>query len=291
MRVDYYGDCSAIRGRDMNAQKLKENVRALPYLETLRPGPAGELLREAPPAESWPTYVNHLKDLILAGDPHRFQQWRIITDTMMGTGMAVGHSLEYLKARPDWHGRWLPLITDGHGLFHRTTALIHAYYIAQLEERTGVCISDLAFVLEFGGGFGNMCHLFHKLGFKGSYVLFDFPVLLALQEFYLTEMGVSATYISEPGNLPALDSPSLFVATFSLSEAPHSIRQPFKAWAPGFDSFLITYSTGGPHAVMENEAYFQAWRDDMPHKVWDSWRMHFTRSGWGLVGGKPCTTK
>lgn len=270
----------------MNAQKLKETVRALPYLKTLRPESSKELLGLAPPAESWPTFVNSLKDLLSAKDPYEFQQWRIVRDTMMGTAMASGHSLEYLKARPDWDSRWSPLITDEHALFDLKTALLQAYYIAQLEERTGVCIDDLAFVLEFGGGYGNMCYLFHKLGFQGNYVLFDFPVLLALQEFFLTEMGVSATYVSKPENLPIIDSPSLFVALFSLSEAPHSTRQPFKAWAPGFDFSLIGYSTGGTHAALDNDAYFQMWRDDMPHVAWHQWRLPWTRSAQGLVGGR-----
>lgn len=272
----------------MNVQELRGAVRKLPYLETLRSGSANDLLNNAPPAESWPTYVNRIRDKILAEDPYEFQQWRIITDTMVGTGMAAGRCSEYLESRPDWHSRWLPLITDDHELFHPSTALLQAYYIAQLEERTGLCISDLAFVLEFGGGYGNMCYLFHKLGFRGRYVLFDFPVLLALQKFYLTEMGVSASYCSEARSLnaPVACSPALFVAMFSLSEAPHLTRQPFRAIANIFDFFLIGYSTGGTHAAMENEAYFQAWRDDMPHRVWHQWKIPWTKSAQGLVGGR-----
>jgi len=265
---------------------LRDAVWSSPYLKPVRPGDAEELMTTVPSAESWPTRVNRLKDLILTEDPRRFQQWKLITDSMMGPSQAARHGLEYLKSRPDWRSRWLPLVTDSHEFFHRNTALLHAYYMAQLEERTGLCINNLAFVLEFGGGYGNLCYLFHKLGFKGRYVLFDFPVLLALQKFYLTEMGVSATCISEPKHLPVPVSPSLFVATFSLSEAPHSTRQPFKALASGFDFFLIAYSTDGLHAVMENDTYFQAWKDDLPNTVWYQERIPWARSGWGLIGGK-----
>jgi len=272
----------------MNAQELKDAVISLPYLDVQRTEPIRELLAGQPPVECWPTYVNRIKDALSERDPYEFQQWGVISHTMMATEMGTGHALGYLKSRSDWHSRWLPLITDDHKLFHWRTALIQAYYMAQLEERTGVCIGDLKLVLEFGGGFGKMCYLFRKLGFQGRYLLFDFPVLLALQKFFLTEMGVSATYVSEPRSFsaPVWCSPVLFVAMFSLSEAPHLARQPFRALAPIFDFFLIGYSSGGGHTDMENDAYFRAWRDDMPHVAWHHERIPWTRSGYGLIGGK-----
>jgi len=258
----------------------------LPYLKTLQSGTAEELRGNVSPAVAWPTQVNHLKDLILTEDPYRFQQWKVIASNMIGSPRYSRFALKDLKSRPDWHSRWLPLSIDDYRLFHRDTAIIHAYHMAQLEERTGLRISDLAFVLEFGGGYGDMCHIFHKSGFRGNYVLFDFPVLLALQKFYLTEMGISATYISNSENLVVAGSPALFIAMYSLSEAPHSTRQPFKVLATDFDFFFITYAIDGVDAVLENDTYFQTWRNDIPDVVWDSWRSRLDKRIYGLTGCK-----
>ena len=42
-----------------------------------------------------------------------------------------------------------------------------------------------ATILEIGGGYGNFCRLLMKRGFAGSYVIYDLPEFLQLQEWYL----------------------------------------------------------------------------------------------------------
>src|SRR5207244_11597755 len=51
-------------------------------------------------------------------------------------------------------------------------------------------VDDLACVLEFGGGYGSMCRLFHNLGFRGRYLIFDLPAFSALQRFFLRSIGM-----------------------------------------------------------------------------------------------------
>ena len=56
-------------------------------------------------------------------------------------------------------------------------------------------------IVEFGGGYGSMCRLVRKLGFKGRYVIFDLRPILALQKYYLGLHGVEAGYDLTAANL------------------------------------------------------------------------------------------
>jgi len=67
----------------------------------------------------------------------------------------------------------------------------HTYHIAQFEDKVGERISNFDFIFKFGGGYGSMCKLLHNPGFKGRYVLYDFPVFSALQEFFLKCHNIS----------------------------------------------------------------------------------------------------
>jgi hypothetical protein len=58
--------------------------------------------------------------------------------------------------------------------------------------RLGSCLHDADCIVEFGGGFGSMCRLIGALGFRGRYVIFDLPPVLALQRYYLGLHGIEA---------------------------------------------------------------------------------------------------
>src|SRR5256886_13473803 len=118
----------------------------------------------------------------------------------------------------------------------------HAYHLARFEEQTHRRVDDLACVLEFGGGYGSMCRLFHNLGFRGRYLIFDLPAFSALQRFFLRSIrmfvgspdplrdrssGVALS--SNVGDLHTLvagwsdNGRALFPATWSISENPLSL--------------------------------------------------------------------
>jgi hypothetical protein len=114
----------------------------------------------------------------------------------------------------------------------------HAYHVMRFERATGSSIADLDSVFEFGGGYGGMCRLFHRLGFRGRYIILDLPLFSALQRFYLACLGPTGSTPSADG--PELDahcvsdadavapllrgSSRLFFATWSFSEVPKPVR-------------------------------------------------------------------
>jgi hypothetical protein len=241
--------------------RLRDTIRALP--------PITFTSRTASEAE-WLDNANRLRTLVLNDDPRRFLRWDVIRKTMfIGNSRYVRDELAYLKSRPDWDVRWQPAIRESsagrppvYGGHAQSSANLihHAYHLANFEETARVPVTDFESVIEFGGGYGSMCRLFHNLGFKGRYVIYDLPHMSALQEFYLKCLGLPAsTLVANGGSQERIDcissldllaelvsdwsfgGPDLFLATWSLSEAPVSLRNRFLPMVIGFSGFLIAY--------------------------------------------------
>jgi hypothetical protein len=71
-------------------------------------------------------------------------------------------------------------------------AIAHALHLFRFHSRLGSYLHDADCIVEFGGGFGSMCRLIGALGFRGRYVIFDLPPVLALQRYYLGLHGIEA---------------------------------------------------------------------------------------------------
>jgi hypothetical protein len=114
-----------------------------------------------------------------------------------------------------------------------TNSLGHLYYFARIMERTG---PNLRSVIEFGGGYGNLCRIFKTLLPDSTYVIIDLPELLAVQFLFLRKTLGDAEVVlhkSPPSGfkeksihlVPAFFmeeiefTPELFVSTFAISEA------------------------------------------------------------------------
>ena len=100
--------------------------------------------------------------------------------------------LQYLQGLPNWPfirelikdpgvgGAELdPVLQTNGNIIH------HAYSIFRFENATGHELAGGGTILEVGGGYGNFCRLLLKRGFAGSYVIYDLPEFLQLQEWYL----------------------------------------------------------------------------------------------------------
>jgi len=114
--------------------------------------------------------------------------------------------------------------------------LIHqAYHLYQWQQATGQRIDQLSTIVEFGGGYGAMCLLSHRLGFKGRYVIYDLPEFSLLQEWYLSQHGIKPEW--NPKRKPK--DVDLFMALYSLSEVEPSKRPELLIEA---GSYLFLYS-------------------------------------------------
>ena len=278
-----------------------------------------ELRREmaAVPAEAaetesdWARHRARLRELVVHGDPRKFLRWDVVRATMVaGDTPYIAVELGHLRRQPDWHTRWRPAIRESalgrsrpFYLYPRSsgTLIHHAYHACRFEEATGVGLDHAELIVEFGGGYGAMSRLVHGLGFAGTYVIFDLPEFLALQRFYLRGLGIpvsprpttrGVTTVSDVDSLAALVRDrnargAVFIATWSLSEAPLPLRAAILATVEGFDAFLIAYQQR--FADVANDEFFRAWRSRLPGEMtWQDISIdHLGKASWYLFGVRP----
>jgi hypothetical protein len=238
--------------------------------------------------------IARLRELVLNDDPRRFMRWDVILKTMsVAQAEYVRPEFNYLKNLADWDSRWRSAIDEspvGHPepywRYPRSSGNLihHAYHLARFEKETSLCAHTMDFIFEFGGGYGNMCRLLHKLGFQGSYVLFDLPAFSALQKFYLESVGITVRLvdsfekekkgcfcISDIRQLKRIfsageTSSSIFIATWSISETPLELRNNVLSCVKNFGTFLIAYQ----HRFKEvdNIGFFRKWTAAQKDVLW-----------------------
>ena len=257
--------------------ELKHRFESLPSFRD-----SGESTSQA----AWERNMNRLRDHVLHKDPMTFLRWDVIINTMFVTfSPYIGIELSELKKLSDWDSRWRSAIKEspvGHPLvypFHRESSanlIHHAYHISRFERAFGEKVHDLGFVLEFGGGYGSVSRLLHNLGFDGKYIIFDLPHFSALQEFYLKALSLPVRDVADFGQtergiflvssletLKRLTSSlgfqkSLFIATWSISEAPIHLRQEILPIAERLGNILIAYQDR--FEDVDNREYFRTWK-------------------------------
>lgn len=193
-------------------------------------------------AETLPVFA----DMITHGLPHDFLQHPQAKYMFYRTGFGSPqeHELSYLRQSACWElvqrYRESPIgqpTLDCLDLNISVNSLGMLYYFARILEYLDQ--SRLRTIVEFGGGYGNLCRVFLEL-LPGplTYVIIDLPEMLAIQYAYLT--GSSPRHsVEAPTSQPvqirggsvnlvpvywaqelALISCDLFISTFALSEAP-----------------------------------------------------------------------
>lgn len=238
--------------------------------------------------DQWVENIINFKNHILTSDPKNFLQWDIVRKTMfIGNALFILKEFIYLR-RNNWN-KWKKAITEKNYvstepfiLYPKSSGnLIHqAYHLARFESVTGQKISDFDFIFEFGGGYGAMCQLVSNIGFKGKYIIFDFPILSALQNFYLKINDLSTDFYSfkKGTKILCLDDleivkkqipkkgKKLFIAAWSLSESPLEIRKKVYPIIKDFNSLLIGYQ--GYFNIIDNHKYFKNYRKKFTKFQW-----------------------
>lgn len=195
---------------------------------------------DSPSEHRWQENMSELREQLLQRDPGDFLRWDVIRRTMfVGSARYVRHELEALRSDAEWRSRWRPAILEdragrppGFPRYRASSGNLihHAFHVLQYERGSGHRTSDMDCVVEFGGGYGSMCRLVHRLGFRGRYVIIDLPVFSALQRYFLEDTGLARhadiRCVSEPEEaLPLITGTRrLFIATWSYSEVPESVR-------------------------------------------------------------------
>lgn len=218
---------------------------------------------------------NHIA---LGDDPNKFLRWSTIQATMF-VGNAPYVKEEY-KEMNDGKGGFIldpefgnPLLTSTHNV--KSGNFTHQeYQLMRLMKLSGESLfynqfKDTESIFEFGGGYGATCYILHKYGFKGDYHLYDFPELMLLQEFYLsnTMKDISNIEFYNSYDLQQIEyfDVDLFIAMASFNEAPLRVRK--HIWDKVHAKrYFIVYN----HIFdgINNDQYFEQLADENPDIEW-----------------------
>lgn len=225
----------------MNASEFRQQMSQLPEPKT-------DL---TPPR--WEFWRHQLWRLAQVDEVEKFPLWPCVYHTMLQNHWP--NSIRYeLSNLEGWRDEIVaPAIgpVDYLDDFAYSMNLIHqAYHLQQWERATGRRIEDLSSIVEFGGGYGAMCLLCRRLGFKGRYVIYDLPEFSLLQQWYLSQNEVEAEW--PKGGKYAPDNVDLFMALYSVSEVEPKFRD---AYIIPAKSYLFLYS--GQWEQWNNVEYFQ----------------------------------
>jgi len=214
------------------------------------------------PADIWKHLVVEIAGYLKRGDDKsRFMHWPPIEWTMVaGPGVIASLEDEHVaRTRPDLPSRvgesWVGDPPRSLRFPMTSCNMIRMiYHLGRYLDWMGASpavapLNQWASILEYGGGFGAMHYLARKLGFVGSYVSFDLPILIELQTWYLRH-SLGRTY-ELCTDLAAVKQPALVIATSSLAEALPAEQDAFFAWPAvrATNYFLITDYGSLPGAV------------------------------------------
>lgn len=249
-----------------------------------------------------------IRERILNDDPRRFLNWEVIRNTMFFCNTPfIKPALESLRQSEKWQSRWqdatreskvgMPLKFPGYA--ESSGNLIHQVYnLSRFEEHSGRGVEEFKVIVEFGGGYGRTCLLAHKLGFSGSYFIFDLPEFSALQRFYLKMNGVQVLDEGNDGEArdgvvclsdldelrAALESRAidLFIANWSLSETPLELRREFLPLVAAARNYLVAYQND--FGEVDNRQFFSDWSTRQPDVAWTNVPIEHLPSNNYLIG-------
>lgn len=230
----------------------------------------------------WDELRRGLRSDLLEKDPSNFYSWKVIKT--MFYSRTVEEPLKYLQKRFDWP-KWKKAMekasignSEPCSFFPKSNAnIVHqTHHIAQLLDRTGCKIEELDEIVEFGGGYGCMCRLFFRFGFKGKYIIYDLPELLVLQEYFLGQtVGLqNVVFVHDSSMLERqISSNNLFVATWSLSETNFDLREKIFSVLDPPKYFLIAYR--GVFKGINNIEYFAKFIRERLNYTWNDWKVPY----------------
>jgi hypothetical protein len=217
----------------------------------------------SPATKKWTFFKEELGKKILQDDPRYFMSWDVIKHNMVYQSNAKDTE-EVLSYFAEWK---LKALVEKEP---NENTLLQAFHLMHFEKHTGRKIKDMECIVDLGGGYGSMCRLVHALGFKGKYIIYDWPEFLALQEFYLTLSDVKGDihFVGDDEKLKELLPDSkhdLLIATWSLSETSPEFRESFMDIVKP-QNYLIAYQK--EFSGINNHIYFELLKMKLPNVEW-----------------------
>lgn len=289
-------DRMAIAANTLRYCQYRLSASTLPIADSAESALIGELrseIQNLPPidnhtgskaADEWANNRIKLRDMISNDDPRRFLSWDVIHRTMyVNDANFLAVELDELTSQPNWPNRWKSVLQESnvgtpqrYAKFPVTSGnqIHHAYHLAKFEKSTGTTLPTVDFVIEFGGGYGNLCRTAFRAGFSGKYVIFDLPEFSALQRYFLKSHGITVCQtMDELSRLPGpgvccisnideiaqtniCSNNGVFIATWSISETENSLRKKILAMPMinNIPNWLIAYQAS--FGEVNNEDFF-----------------------------------
>lgn len=235
-------------------------------------------------SDFWGAFALTLHDGIKAHGLDKFLQWGFIQTCMV-------HEIKAKVFRgmlkdPRWANLIKPVVNEDsfgspkrYKLYPESSGnlLHHAYTLMEYR----ILFSGLKSIYEFGGGYGCMCKLIHRLGFKGVYTIRDLPILSFLQKEYLSKvLDEKITEVKTDHYQPQVD---LFIAMWSLSESPFETRDKILKKIKT-DNYLIAFQK--KFLKYNNLKYFKQMMKSMPGYGWRLYEIKHLPGNYYLFGRK-----
>lgn len=236
---------------------------------------------------SWEKYRGNIREAILNGCLSDFINWRVVQQTMFFEAPKV----EYSKVKNN-HELFSAISESKIGCpkpyyLNRKTSgnlIHHAYSLSFFLDSIGGL--NLDSVIEFGGGYGSMCRLIRNLGFDKSYIIYDLPEFLSLQEFYLRNVNpkyLDNTLMTDKMNDLKGGEECLFIATWSISEAPIKLRDELFS-SIKFGYCLIAFQSSFDN--IDNYKYFKSLEINYPEVDFKIFPIEHLKNQFYLIGKK-----
>ena len=242
---------------------------------------------------TWDLHRKALRNHVRKDNIARFLRWEVIHATMF-VGEAPYIELELDDLLADKSLVWGTALHESnvgdpprlsYCEWTSGNKVVQCYHLQQLAKRIPIEPSAWHMVFEFGGGYGSMCHVIHRLGFKGIYSLADLPEFLLLQEYYLSQLGIDPNIVHTPPHAMAVD---LFIALFSFSEVPIELRERYLQNVEA-ESYLFAYQP--QWGEFDNIKWFKSIQDRLPNYYWWDFECQYKNEYRYLIGIKKTKLK
>ncbi|MEQ6121922.1 hypothetical protein [Reichenbachiella sp. MALMAid0571] len=186
--------------------------------------------------QSWENFQRKMVKEFENGDPNEFLRFPTVQGTMFFSARQV--QFIELKESRSWNHFRNAIVENSLGnppiykyyprssgnLVHHAYSLNKILQVIDIEE-----FLKLRSILEFGGGYGSFCRLVSNIGYRNQYTIYDLPVFNKIQKWYLSSVIDSAKieYLTD-SKLLSNRNPDSFIALWSLSESPMSLRKTFE---------------------------------------------------------------
>lgn len=146
-----------------------------------------------------------------------------------------------------------------------------AFHLRKFSQLSKMNLKNFTNVIEFGGGYGNMAKMFHKINRNISYTIFDTIELNLLQYYYLKKSDLNVTLglnkylrinllnkvsdLKKKVKLLKKNDKNLLIANWSLSEVPLKFRNELFFIFKKIDNQIISYQE--KFEKIDNQKYFE----------------------------------